>query len=271
MNTFISTIINQYPRLSDEQTVALCEKIKEGDLKARNILALSNVGLIYQILRKMHVYENDIDDMFEECFVEYLEKMSRFDPTKGKFSTFFYGWLRDRIKRNNSLGIPVRVISNISRIDNVEEYYLHTYKRLPTDDELIMETGLSKKSLANFKADRNFFFYDSLDRHVSNEDGSATVGDFIEGDTNDLPETVVIYKELVNKLYIYICQLSNRQQLVLDCLYNLTGRFDSPLSFREIEKLTGIGRMTVASDRDAALAQLRLLYEHGCKKSPLAA
>lgn len=148
---FINEIIHKNPVLNSDEVNELCKRIKKGDRAALNKFALSNCGLIVKLLHDMHVEDQDISDMFQECFCEYLEKISRYDPARGAFSTFIYPWLKDTVKKRNTAGIPIKVLT-----DNA---------------------------------------------------------------------------------------------------------YDHPMTLREVEKLTGIGRMTVANDRDAALEKLRYYFE----------
>lgn len=271
MNTTIKNIIKNYPRLTEEQTKELCNRIKKGDVEARNTLALSNVGLIYEVMDQMHVFEQDKEDMFEECFIEYLEKMNRYDPTKGKFSTFFFIWLKDRIKRCNTLGMPVRLIQHNSRLKRIEEFYIQVYDRLPTEQELLEDSGFTKKVFNNIKNDCGFFYKDSLDRPLTSEDNASTLGELLECSNNSEPEDMVVEQLLEEELYDCMDQLTQRQRIVIDALYNLSGQYEKPLSLREIQNVTGIGRGTAANDRDAALSKLKDLFENGSENSYLAA
>lgn len=271
MKKTISSIMNQYPRLSDNEIVDLCKLIKKGDLAARDKLALSNVGLILEVCKQMHVPASEIEDMFEECFVEYLERISRYDPSKGKFSTFIYSWLRERIKKNNECGMPVRSITNYNKIKTVEDFYVQEYDRLPTEDEIAEETGLSLKVIRSLELKKNFYYKDSLNRPLSQDEGSVTLGDLQEDFINAGPEELVIRQDLCEKLHEYLHELTPRQQIVIDCLVNLSGKYEGPLSLREIEKLTGIGRMTASNEKDAALSHLKWLFENGNEYQALAA
>lgn len=76
MNNTINTIIKNYSCLSEEQTIQLCERIKNGDNEACNTLALSNVGLIFEALKQMNVSDEDkelkfyVTDMLENNLIE---------------------------------------------------------------------------------------------------------------------------------------------------------------------------------------------------------
>ncbi len=257
MNTTIKTILKNYPRLSNEQTAQLCERIKKGDVEARNTLALSNIGLIFEVLNQMHIQEQDKEDLFEECFIEYLEKINRYDPAKGKFSTFIFGWLKECIKKNNLLGMPIRFIKNNRKMSQIEDYYLQEYNRLPSEAEILKETGFSKKIYENYKSDKEFFFKDSLDRPLSEDADSSTMGELVEDDCFVNPEEYILKEDLKDSINKVMNQLSPRQKVVLDCLYNVSGKYEKPLSYREIQKSYGIGRGTAANDRDAAISKLK--------------
>lgn len=272
MNKFIDAIIKSYPILTQQETKALCERIKQGDIEARNTLALSNIRLILKIFSGMHVSRNEAEDMFQECFVTYLEKAHMFDPDKGTFATYMSNWVKDTIRNNNTHCIPVKSLNEYSKIRKAEEAFLDAYERMPTDKELSDATGLSVNVINKRRSDRNVFYMDSLDRSVKGKDGSTTtLGSLIDyGDYED-PEEDCINAGMIQDMFSQIACLSEREQMVLDCLYNLSGKYDTPLSIRETAQETGIGRMTVAAIRDKALAKLRRRMGYTPYNSGLAA
>lgn len=259
MNKFIDDIIKSNPVPTQQEVKALCERIKQGDIEARNKLALGNVRLILKIFASWHVPINEAEDLLQECFVTYLEKISMFDPNKGTFATYMSNWVKDTIRNNNAHNIPVKSLNEYTRIRKTEEAYLNAYERMPTDKELSAATGLSVNVINKRRSDLNVFYMDSLDRPVKGKDGSTTtLCSMIDSGDYEDPEEDCINAEIIRDMFRQIETLSEREQMVLDCMYNLSGKYDAPLSIRETAKVTGIGRMTVANIHDKALARLRI-------------
>lgn len=99
--TYISEIIRKYPVLNKDEISELCDKIKKGDKEALHKFALSNCGLIVKLCSSMNIKDEDFQDMFQECFCEYLAKIENYNPSKGTFSTYIYPWLIETIKKSN--------------------------------------------------------------------------------------------------------------------------------------------------------------------------
>lgn len=259
MNRFIDSIIKAYPVLTKQEIKEICKRIMQGDTEARNTLALSNVRLILKIFTDMHVSRNEAEDMFQECFITYLEKAQMFNPDKGTFTTYMSNWVKDTIRNNNPHNIPVKSLNEYSKIKKVEETYLDTYERLPTIKELSDATGLSVNVINRRRSEKNVFFMDSLDRTVKGKDNSTTtLGALINDGNCEDPEEDCIIADMVQNLFRQITTLSEQEQIILDCMYNLSGKYNAPLSIRETAQVTGIGRMTVASIHNKVLSKLRL-------------
>lgn len=260
---FINEIIHKNPVLNSDEVNELCKRIKKGDRAALNKFALSNCGLIVKLLHDMHVEDQDISDMFQECFCEYLEKISRYDPARGAFSTFIYPWLKDTVKKRNTAGIPIKVLTDNASIKRAEEKFIVEFGRYPSASELSKVTGLSEKRINALGKYNEVFYKDSLDRPLETENGGfmASLEDTVSDTTGYGPAESAENMDIVSKLYAYIDYLAPRQKKVITLLFNLDNAYDHPMTLREVEKLTGIGRMTVANDRDAALEKLRYYFE----------
>lgn len=261
--TYIREIIRKYPVLSKEEIPELCKRISKGDKEALHKFALSNCGLILKICNSMDMNEEDVFDMFQECFCEYLVKIKSYNPSKGAFSTYIYPWLKETIKKRNFTGMPISVQKDNKKVKQVQDYYSWNYHRLPTAAELSQETGLNGKRIKKLTYYNNFFYKDSLDRQLTGENGSegCSLGELVPDNFYGSPEESSVTNDIIRHLYSYLNYLSARQKTVITLLYNLDSNYDHPLTLREVERETGIGRMTVSMERDRAIQQLRYYFE----------
>lgn len=271
-NSLITYIIKNYPVLNSQQTRALCDRIRQGDIEARNELALHNIRLILKEIAQMHLSEDDADDLFQECFITYMQKARKYDPDKGAFSTYMVPWIQDTIRVHNPRRIPVKALSDYYKIDKVKADYLNEFERLPTEEELARDTGLTLRLLRKRISDGDFYFMESLDRNIRGDDGGYTpILALTPSVKYSDPEAEYIAQESCEELLRFLKKLTKEELLVLDCLYNLSGKFAKPLSAREAERVTGIGRMKIARYRDSAMAKLRMWFDYGTHNNGKAA
>ncbi|OYP55501.1 RNA polymerase subunit sigma-70, partial [Lachnotalea glycerini] len=70
------------PLNADEEKQYL-ERVKEGDIEARNILIERNLRLVAHIVKKYSFMEEDIEDMISIGTIGLIKAVSTFDSTKG--------------------------------------------------------------------------------------------------------------------------------------------------------------------------------------------
>jgi RNA polymerase sigma-E/F/G factor len=70
------------PLSADEEKQYL-ERVKEGDIEARNILIERNLRLVAHIVKKYSFMEEDIEDMISIGTIGLIKAVSTFDNTKG--------------------------------------------------------------------------------------------------------------------------------------------------------------------------------------------
>jgi RNA polymerase sigma factor (sigma-70 family) len=101
--------------MDKEEERDLAKRAKAVDLDARNRLIMAHAGLVHAIAASMcKRYSGwDLrDELVNEGYVALLESFGKFDPEKGRFSTFAYmkiesamlGYLRSKWKRDSDFG-----------------------------------------------------------------------------------------------------------------------------------------------------------------------
>lgn len=87
--------------LTIEQEQELARRIqKNGDIDARNVLVLANIGLVHLLAKKQRHREFRYEDLVQEGILGLLRATETFDPCRGiRFSTYCVYWIRARIQR----------------------------------------------------------------------------------------------------------------------------------------------------------------------------
>lgn len=96
-----------------------------GDLDARNILIVKNIGLIYMVASQHQTFEFPVDDLFPYGVFGLMRAIERFDPDRGiRFSTFAVYWVRAKIQRykqSNDKNAYQKIEGKSTRVRSLQE------------------------------------------------------------------------------------------------------------------------------------------------------
>ena len=71
------------PRLSPEEEKSCLERLKNGDMEARNTLVEHNLRLVAHIIKKYYINLNDQDDLISIGTIGLIKAINTFDMDKG--------------------------------------------------------------------------------------------------------------------------------------------------------------------------------------------
>lgn len=98
------------PKLSHEQSMALLEKARNGDEKAREQFILSNLRLVLSVIQRFYGKKGSADDLFQVGTIGLIKAMENFDTTLSlRFSTYAVPMIIGEIRRFMRDSSPVRV------------------------------------------------------------------------------------------------------------------------------------------------------------------
>jgi RNA polymerase sporulation-specific sigma factor len=88
------------PLLSQEEQSILWQKIKAGDLGARETYITGNLRLVLSILKRFSNHNENLDDLFQIGCIGLIKAIDNFDPTlQVKFSTYAVPMIIGEIRR----------------------------------------------------------------------------------------------------------------------------------------------------------------------------
>ena len=114
--------IGKIPLLDSEEEHKLALRVKEGDKKAADKLAESNMRLVVSIAKRYLGRGLDFLDLIQEGNTGLLRAVEKYDPDKGfKFSTYATWWIRQAITRAiadqaRTIRIPVHMVETINKV-----------------------------------------------------------------------------------------------------------------------------------------------------------
>jgi RNA polymerase primary sigma factor len=208
---------------AEEREYAL--QIRSGDQDARKKLIEHNAKLVIHAAKKRSNRSPlEFADLIQAGNIGLVQAVDKFDPDKGRFSTFAMHWIIASMKRTEeNFARPIRLPSYMvqvkTKINRAKEQLTQELGREPTVDELVEATGCSKRNIQSVLK-RDYSMY-SLNNLVGEEKEDeclslfATDEDVEEITINEIMSTLVAreVKEIITK------KLLKREQKVIIMKY----------------------------------------------------
>lgn len=137
---------SKLPLLSEEEKKELFQKIKKGDMEARERYIRGNLRLVLSILQRFSNSKENMDDLFQIGCVGLIKAVDNFDDTLNvKFSTYAVPMIAGELKRFLRDNATIRVSRSIKDIAYkaiyCKERIAKTTNHDPTVNEIAKEIG----------------------------------------------------------------------------------------------------------------------------------
>lgn len=93
--------LGRYRQLTREDEIELAQRVRQGDQRAKDILATSNLALVISVAKRYSDRGGArADDLVQEGNIGLLKAIDHYDPEKGtRFATYAVWWIRAYIQR----------------------------------------------------------------------------------------------------------------------------------------------------------------------------
>jgi RNA polymerase sigma factor for flagellar operon FliA len=248
-------------RLDEETVRDLWGRFKfQGDMKARDRLILAYSPLVKYVAGRM---SNGLPSHIEEAdLISYgllglISALERFDPAREiKFETYAISRIKGSIiDELRSLDwVPSSVRSKAREIEKVSTLLEHRLHRVPTDNEMASELGISEEefqqSLTQI-ANTSIVALDEL-WAISGSDGDqASLIDTLEDPKSKDPSRMLDLSEMKTRLAAAIDALPDREKIVIALYYY------ENLTLREIGEVLGVTESRVSQLHTKAILRLK--------------
>lgn len=144
---------SQIPKLTGKEMVALMDKIKQGDLAAREEFATANMRLVLSVVQRFSGRKENADDIFQVGCIGLMKAIDNFDTSIGvKFSTYAVPMIIGEIKRflrdNNSIRVSRSLRDTAYKSLKAREELTKLYDKEPTIIEIANYLDLDVKQIA---------------------------------------------------------------------------------------------------------------------------
>ena len=254
--------IGKIPLLSAEEELALAQRVKDGDKKAKDKMAEANMRLVVSIAKRYSGRGLDFLDLIQEGHTGLLRAVEKFDPDKGfKFSTYATWWIRQAITRAiadqaRTIRIPVHMVETINKLLRTQRRMTQDLNREPTIEELAKELDMEPDKVEYvMKIKQDISSLDAGVGRDGEEDGESVLGDFIEDEDTISPEEAASNELLKEQVQDLLGTLSDREQKIIRMRFGLDN--GKSYTLEEVGQEFAVTRERIRQIEAKALAKLR--------------
>lgn len=217
--------IGKVPLLNSDEEIYLAKRIERGDVEAKQKLIKANLRLVVSIAKKFTGKNLSLLDLIQEGNIGLFRAVDKFDYHRGyKFSTYATWWIRQAITRSladqsRTIRIPVHMVENINRFQQVERRLVQDLGREPMPEEIAAEMGEELDKVNHIiKISQETI---SLGTPVGDDSEDSVLEDFIEDQKTVTPDRVAALQILKDYVKQVISELTPREQKVLEMRFGL--------------------------------------------------
>jgi len=247
------------PTVTDENEREELEMIvRRGDI-ARQRLIRANLRLVVSVAARYRGYGVHLGDLIQEGNMGLMHAIDKFEPERGnKFSTYATWWIRHAVGRaiadqGRTIRLPVHMAEKIRK---VKEASYRVSQR--TGSEATIDLIAAEMELTPEKVEELLQFAQhpvSFEAPVGDEDGSATLGDFLPDQDSLTPFEAALDNGVHEDIREALATLTPREAKIIHMRYGLRDGREHTLE--EVGKKYGLTRERIRQIEKDALRKLR--------------
>ena len=247
----------RYPLLSMEEEIDLSKKVRQGDIKARDKIVLSNARFLVSIAKKYQYTGLPLMDLISEGQFGLIDAVNRFDETRGfKLITFAVWHIRQHIHKyvnaqKRMIKLPTNQIIIGSKVHRLSQELEQVLERLPTNSELMESSELTIAQIKETTTNPNSIL--SIDK-VSNLDNGGRLIDVLEN--KNVPQAdhnLDLESDQINLDRLFKI-LPLRQMKIVQHFFGTNGF--SHLTLEEIAETVGLSKERTRQIKDDGMKRL---------------
>ncbi len=258
MSEYIRSISHYCP-LSVEEERDLAEKIKSGDIEAKQRLIEANLRLVVMIAKKtIHISKIPMSDLIQEGNIGLMIAVEKFNHKLGyKFSTYANWWIKQAMfkaisEQGYCMKIPVYIQETLSKFSKVKRELERNENKTVSNSEVAQKMNIEPDKIDTFLSAYSKSL--SLESSLNNDDKDMTLGEIIR-DENTSVEEEVEFEGLKTDIYSIVSSLKDREQEVVRMRFGLGDTAKRTLE--EIGNLYGVTKECIRQTEMRALKKMK--------------
>ena len=254
--------------LSREREVELADKIKNGDMRARDEMIRANLRFVVDVAKKYQNRGLSLSDLISAGNLGLITAADRFDGTKGyKFISYAVWWIRQSILQTlaehvRTVRLPLNKVSLLKDISKASRKLGQDRATEPAIEEIaaelevpaeeVLETILSARAVC------------SLDESFTDDDERSLLNTLAD-DTTETPDADVLRESARVQLESALSTLEERELRIIRLYFGLDGNV--ALTLEEIGDMMNLTRERIRQLKERALSKLRHPSRHQALKT----
>ena len=138
--------------LTNEETISLLRKTKEGDMAAREKLINGNLRLVLSVIQKFSNRGENVDDLFQVGCIGLIKAIDNFNTDLDvRFSTYgvpmIVGEIRRYLRDNSSMRVSRSMRDTAYKVLQAKEKFMAEHQREPTMEEIAKMLDLKREDV----------------------------------------------------------------------------------------------------------------------------
>ena len=254
--------------LSREREVELADRIKNGDMGARDEMIQANLRFVVDVAKKYQNRGLSLSDLISAGNLGLITAADRFDGTKGyKFISYAVWWIRQSILQTlaehvRTVRLPLNKVSLLKDISKASRKLGQDRASEPAIEEIaaelevpaeeVLETILSARAVC------------SLDESFTDDDERSLLNTLADNSTQ-APDAGVLRESARVQLETALDTLETRELRIIRLYFGLDG--NEALTLEEIGDMMNLTRERIRQLKERALSKLRHPSRHQVLKT----
>ena len=252
--------VNKLNLLTMEEEINLATKIKNGDLKALEMLISSNLRFVISVAKQYQNKGLTLSDLINEGNVGLIKAAERFDETKGfRFISYAVWWIRQSIlqsiaENSRMVRLPLNKLGTIAKINSAFAKLDQVFQREPFPEEVAEMLNFRLKVVE--EAIQTSIFKISTDAPLrQGESGEITLYDTLVNSDEPSTDMPLLQDSLNIEIERSLAILGDREAVILRHYFGLAGT--KALCIEEIAVELNLRRERVRQLKDKAIKKLK--------------
>jgi RNA polymerase primary sigma factor len=252
--------ISKVPLLTPEQERSLANKVRRGNLEAKQALISANLRLVVFMAKKFSGRGLSLLDLIEEGNLGLIRAAEKFQPRRGfRFSTYATWWIRQSIQRGlanhgSTVRVPVHIAEAVAKVFRAQEQLASKLGREPLIEETAARAKISPQRVAELlKVSQHSL---SLDARIGGTDGeSRSFAEFLEDAESARPDEGVFKEMEHSRLQRLLAKLPAKERGILAARFGLDD--GKAMTLEETGRRFGLTRERIRQIEVQSLRRLR--------------
>lgn len=240
-----------------EEELQYFEKIKNGDLEAKNEFTERNLRLVVSIANRYSGNGMALLDLIQEGNIGLIKAIEKFDVSKGfKFSTYATWWIRQGITRaladhSRTIRVPVHMVDCINRYKRFYAACIQEDGCKPTREEVAKKLNVSLEKVKEIEE----LIVEPISLYLPiGEDDNTELIEFVPSEGNSVESFVdkKETKEIVNNM---LSTLTLKEERIISLRFGIG--YDRGYTLEEIGKMFGLTRERIRQIEAKALRKVK--------------